>query len=179
MTLLAGGPPVSAAPATEGLPSRPTRKVSHMTGVQERRKGWGTWQNRTCGPFPSASLPLPALPRWCPTSVPWVCIRGPLSLLLLFLCFSVCFHPTPFHFFPGLLTFFYDSPSVPTHDLVFLYLAPQLGPKHPPPSAVSQAAKLPMSIIIIGVGQAEFDGESLSGPPVLLQRLRPWGMALP
>lgn len=33
-----------------------------------------------------------------------------------------------------------------------------------PHPIVSQAAKLPMSIIIIGVGQAEFDGESLPLP---------------
>lgn len=35
----------------------------------------------------------------------------------------------------------------------------------PPPPVVPQAAKLPMSIIIVGVGQAEFDGKAGGGGP--------------
>lgn len=46
--------------------------------------------------------------------------------------------------------------------------------------AGSQAAKLPMSIIIIGVGQAEFDGEFVPLHRVLLShRLQTLGTTLP
>lgn len=43
-----------------------------------------------------------------------------------------------------------------------------------PSPVFSQAAKLPMSIIIVGVGQAEFDGESSVPFPAVLSYKTPW-----
>ena len=133
--------------------------------------------------LPSASFLLDShFLSGVPTSIPFgLC---PLSRLLLFLCFSVCLHPPLLQFFPDRLPFFCGPPlPFPTHNLPFLLTGPLAGPPPLPPTSTSrvishvasQAAKLPMSIITIGVGQAEFDGESPPPPDVFPQRLQALG----
>lgn len=120
--------------------------MSHLMEMQGQERGWGvSHRSRPGTRFPLLTLSSSR----CPTAVSLGWCPGP------FVCFSVCLHPSVFHF-PILLSFFHG----PTPFCLSLLL-------------ISQAAKLPMSIIIIGVGQAEFDGKSPS-PVVSPEALGPW-----
>ena len=121
-------------------------------------EGGRVLQKQTGDPF----SPLPPPPSLTPSAslVPpprFPLIRIPLPFLLFF-CVPLCVST--------LLSSVSSLSScllpVSTHDRPFLLTRPRAGSTPRPHHAVPQAAKLPMSIIIIGVGQAEFDGESPS-----------------
>ena len=142
----------------------------------------------TCLPLPSSfSIPLPL---WCPHSFGflWSGVLFPTSSLF-FLCFCLCVSILLFSFSSLTTSLSAVGPPLPTppHDLPFLLTGLSLGPcpSHPPSTScvvshvASQAAKLPMSIIIIGVGQAEFDGESPPPPTCFPRAFRPLGVTPP
>lgn len=117
--------------------------------AQGQRGVGGVSEKHTCDPFP------PPDPLFL-SGAPWL--------------FPLVHAPPPLPFPVSLCV----SPSFCLPFLLFLLLT------HPFLSLplISQAAKLPMSIIIIGVGQAEFDGKSPS-PRCVPRGVRPLGMTLP
>lgn len=127
-------------------------KHVHLMEAQGQKKsgGGGFSEKQTCDPY--SPLDPPFLSE-TPHLFPMFCVPAPRPFPI-FLC--VCLCPSISHFF---------CPSV------FRCPTPL------DPIRIPQAAKLPMSIIIIGVGQAEFDGEC-SSPRCFPAGSRPLGTAL-